>query len=203
VTSLADLSDEDLVRLCQETLPQDTRAFEHLVLRHQEQVYAVALRMMGSAQEAEDLTQDAFINIYRSLKRFRGDAAFSTWIYRITVNACLDALGRRRSRGTPVDVDLGDAEEMLQPIQERQTPVTPEESAIRGELVDCIRNTMMSLQDKERLVLTLRDVEGMEYQTIASILDMGMSAVKMRIHRARLAFRQVFASLCRDFMPQS
>jgi RNA polymerase sigma-70 factor (ECF subfamily) len=200
VNSPAELSDEALVRLCQETLPQDTRAFEFLVVRHQEHVYAVAYRMMGNAQEAEDLTQDVFINVYRSLKRFRGDAAISTWIYRITVNACLDALGRQRGRGHLVDVDLADSEEIVQPVQERQAPITPEESAVHVELVDCIRSTMMSLQDKERLVLTLRDVEGMEYQKIADILDLGMSAVKMRIHRARLAFRQVFASLCRDFL---
>lgn len=201
VNSLAKLSDEALVRRCRETLPQDTRAFEALVLRHQQQVYAVAYRMMGTAQAAEDLTQDVFVKVYRSLKRFRGDAAFSTWLYRVAVNACLDALNKRQRRALPLDIDLADVEDTQLLPRDQQSRISPEQAALRSELIECIRDTMMALREKERLMLTLRDVEGMEYQRIAEILNIGMSAVKMRIHRARLAFRRVFATICREFMP--
>jgi RNA polymerase sigma-70 factor (ECF subfamily) len=201
VNPFADLSDRELVRVCQQTLPDDVRAFEVLVERHSAQVYAIALRMLGNSQEAEDQTQEVFIKVYRSIKRFRSEAAFTTWLYRITVNACLDILNRRQRRPRGVDLDLAEAEETrLTPIS-RPGPASPEQAALRGELIDCIKDSLMALRDKERLILTLRDVEGLEYQTIADILSIGMSAVKMRIHRARLAFRQAFARICRDFLP--
>ena len=200
---LADLSDEDLVRLCQETVPHDTRAFETLVERHSDQVFAIAYRMLGDAQEAEDQSQEVFVKIYRSFNRFRGDAAFSTWLYRITVNTCLDTLSKRKRRLQQLDVDLTEAEEMHIPQADQQGDRSPEQALLQNELVECIQDALMGLRDKDRTILTLRDVEEMEYQTIADVLDIGMSAVKMRIHRARLAFRQIFARICKEFLPMA
>jgi RNA polymerase sigma-70 factor (ECF subfamily) len=201
VNSLTDLSDEDLVRLCQETLPDDVRAFAALVERYRQQVFAIAYRVLGDAQEADDQAQEVFIKVYRSIKRFRGDAAFSTWLYRITTNGCLDVLARRKRRLARIDLDVAEMEETRLTRIDQRGERSPEQSALRNELIECIKDSMMALRDRERLVLTLRDVEGLEYQTIADVLSIGMSAVKMRIHRARLAFRQVFARMCRDFLP--
>jgi RNA polymerase sigma-70 factor (ECF subfamily) len=201
VNPLADLSDNELVQRCQETLPDDTRAFEALVERHSDQVYAIAYRMLGDAQEAEDQSQEVFVKVYRSLHRFRGDSAFSTWLYRITVNTCLDLLGKRKRRLQQIDADIAETEEINIPRSGQQGEFSPEQVLLQHELGECIRDALMALRDKERTILTLRDVEELEYQTIADVLDIGMSAVKMRIHRARLAFRQVFARICKEFLP--
>ena len=201
MNSFADLSDEELVRLCQESLPDDVRAFAALVERYRQQVFAIAYRMLGDAQEAEDQAQEVFIKVYRSIKRFRGDAAFSTWLYRITTNSCLDALAKRRRHLPSIDLDVAEMEETRLKRVSQRGGRSPEQLALRNELIECIKDSMMTLRDRERLVLTLRDVEGLEYQTIADILSIGMSAVKMRIHRARLAFRHAFARMCRDFLP--
>ena len=197
----ADLSDEELVRRCQETLPDDTRAFEILVERNSDQVFAIAYRMLGDAQEAEDQSQEVFVKVYRSFNRVRGDAAFSTWLYRITVNTCLDGLSKRKRRVQPVDVDLAEVEEIRLPRAGQRGERSPEQALLQNELSECIQDALMALRDKERTILTLRDVEEMEYQTIADVLNIRMSAVKMRIHRARVAFRQVFARICKEFMP--
>ena len=199
----ADLSDEELVWRCQETLPDDTRAFEILVRRHSDQVFAIAYRMLGDAQEAEDQSQEVFVKIYRSFNRFRGDAAFSTWLYRITVNTCLDTLSKRKRRLQQVDLDLAEVEEIRPPQAGQKGERSPEQALLQHELVECIQDALMGLRDKERMILTLRDVEEMEYQIIADVLNIGMSAVKMRIHRARLAFRQIFARICKEFLPTS
>jgi RNA polymerase sigma-70 factor (ECF subfamily) len=204
VSSFAELPDAALVQRCQETLPYDARPFEALVKRHREQVFAIAYRVMGEAQEAEDQTQEVFIKVYRSIKRFRGEAAFSTWIYRIAVNTCLDALSKQQRRPQRVETDIAEAEEAQCPIRTaaRAEP-TPEQATLRRELIKCIHDTMMALQDKERLILTLRDVQGMEYRKIADVLNVRIGAVKMRIHRARLAFQQAFARMCREHPPTS
>jgi len=204
VSSFAELPDAALVRRCQETLPYDARPFEALVKRYRQQVFAIAYRMMGEAKETEDQTEEVFIKVYQSIKRFRGEAAFSTWIYRIAVNTCLDALGKQQRRPQRVAADIAEAEEAKYPIRiaERAEP-TPEQAALRRELIECIRDTMMALRDKERLILTLRDVQGMEYRQIADVLTVRIGAVKMRIHRARLAFQQAFARICREHLPIS
>jgi len=201
VSAFAEFSDDALVRHCQERLPDDARDFEVLVERYRQQVYATAYRMMGNAPEVEDLTQEVFIKVYRSIKRFRGEAAFSTWLYRITVNTCLDSLNKRQRRPQRVDSDFIELEETRLPRTGQPKEMSPEQAVLRRELIECIRDTMMALQDCERLILTLRDVQGLEYQKIADILDVGTSAVKMRIHRARLAFRQIFARICEEFLP--
>lgn len=200
MSAFTELPDDALIRHCQERLPDDARAFEALVIRYREQVYAIAYRMMGNAPEAEDLTQEVFIKVYRSIKRFRGEAAFSTWLYRITVNTCLDSLDKRQRRPQPVDSDFTEAEEIHLTHLGQPWETSPEQAVLRRELLECIRETMMALQARERLLLTLRDVQGLEYQKIADILNISMSALKMRIHRARLAFRQIFARLCEEFL---
>jgi len=160
--SLADLSDEELVRRCRATLPHDTGAFETLVKRHSEQVFAIAYRMLGDAQEAEDQSQEVFVKVYRSFSRFRGDAAFSTLLYRITVNTCLDTLSKRQRRLQQVDADLAELEEIKLPRAGQQRERSPEQALLQNELGEGIQDALMALRDKLRTILTLRDVEELE-----------------------------------------
>lgn len=195
---LGSLPPEDVVWLCQQTLPEDTRAFEALVSQFKGKVYATAYRLMGNRHDAEDQAQEVFIKVYRGIGELSDPATVGSWIYRITVNTCFEALGKRhRSPSTvpvaPLGVEQDDQEQYVDTVGD-----TPEQAALHRELRECLEDTLQQLDLAERAVLVLRDVEGRPYQEIAEVLAVGLSAVKMRIHRARLAFQQLFESICPD-----
>jgi len=192
------LAAEELVRRCQEARPDDLRAFELLVRQYQERVFATAYRLMGNRQDAEDMAQEVFLKVYRGISDLEDPATLTSWIYRITTNTCLDALIRQQRRPrtvslTPPEREGGEAEEP--PYADLQTP-TPEEAALRRELQRCLETALVQLDATTRAILVLRDVEGRAYQEIAESLALGLSAVKMRIHRARLAFQQMLERVC-------
>lgn len=189
------LSPEELVRWCQRTLPDDSRAFEALIARYKGRVYATTYRLMGNPHDAEDLAQEVFVKIYRGIRTLDDPATLNTWIYRITTNACYDALDKRR-RSPATDSLTPDDEWDGEPRYADDRTLTPEASALQRELRRCIEATLRELDDDGRAALVLRDVEGRSYQEIAEGLKVGLSAIKMRIHRARLAFQRVFDRLC-------
>lgn len=196
---MENLAGEDLVRLCQRALPGDPRPFELLVARYKDRVYATAYRLMGNAQEAEDVAQEVFLKVYRGIKNLEEPATVTSWIYRITTTTSFDAIDKRQRRPatqsiTPVGED---GEEELRYAD--TATATPEEAALRAELRECLEATMNRLDSLGRAVLVLRDVEGRPYQEIAESLKVSLSAVKMRIHRARLAFQEAFEHLCPEF----
>jgi RNA polymerase sigma-70 factor (ECF subfamily) len=195
------LSPEDLVRWCQRTLPDDTRAFEQLVARYKAQVYRTAYRLMGNRHDAEDQAQEVFLKVYRSIHDLDDPATVTAWIYRITVNVCLDALDRQKRRPSMTPLTPADADGEEQPGALADTTSTPEEVALRRELQRCIKTVLAQLSAVERAALLLRDLEDRSYQEIADTLKVGLSAAKMRIHRARLAFHQVFERICADLWP--
>lgn len=187
---------EELVRRCQRTLPDDTRAFELLVAQYKDRVFATTYRLMGDLQDAEDLAQEVFLKVYRGIRSLDDPATVTSWIYRIATNTCFDALSKKKRRPqtlslTPVD-DQG-AEEIF--YADTRTP-TPEEIALRHEARRCLEKTLAQLDEIGRAALVLRDVEDRPYQEIAEVLSVGLSAVKMRIHRARLAFQQLLDKVC-------
>jgi RNA polymerase sigma-70 factor (ECF subfamily) len=192
------LSPEELVRRCQRALPGDTRAFEQLLAFYKERVYATAYRLMGNQQEAEDQAQEVFLKVYRNIKRLDEPATVTSWIYRITTNTCLDALDQQKRRPNmwPLNPPDGARDVEVHYVDPR-TP-TPEESALRHELRHCLEQTLTQLDDRDRATLVLREIEGRSYQEIAEILALGLSAVKMRIHRARLAFQHLLDRICPD-----
>jgi RNA polymerase sigma-70 factor (ECF subfamily) len=165
----------------------DEVAFESLVRRHERRVFAVALRMLGSREEAEDVAQEVFLNLHRSGHRFRREARFSTFVYRVAVNA---ALNRRRS--------LGRSRARLEGLMRRQaggdalpyTPRGPEDSILGRELRAKLEREILDLGDALRTPLVLHDVEGLPYAEISSILGVAEGTVKSRIHRARRALRR-------------
>jgi RNA polymerase sigma-70 factor, ECF subfamily len=193
---LESLPPQTLARLCQQTLPEDTRAFQALVGQLKGRVYATAYRLMGSREDAEDQAQEVFVKVYRGIQDLDDPATVIAWIYRLTVNTCFDAL-RKRGRfpdttaATPPTADRDEEPQYADP-----NVATPEETALRRELRDCLEDVLQRLDPVERSVLVLRDVEDRPYQEIAETLAVGLGATKMRIHRARLAFQRLFERLC-------
>lgn len=187
-----------LVRRCQRELPGETQAFEELVAAYQGRVYTIAYRLMGDRQEAEDQAQEIFLKVFRSIRRLDDPQACTAWISRIATNTCLDAIARRRRRPpttplTPIDEDGHE-----EPRYADTAQLTPEEHALREEVRRCLERTLATMEPEARATLILRDIEERPYQEIAESLALRMSAVKMRIHRARLRFQQLLADICPD-----
>ena len=148
-------------------------AFEELVRRHRVATYRIALRMLGDESDAEDATQDAFVQAWRKLGGFRADAAFSTWMYRIVTNRCLNMLrARRRTEPLPDD---------------REAPASrPDRIAEARWQVEDLKLAILRLTPEQRAPLVLRELQGCTYEQIAEALDISIPAVKSRLHRARL-----------------
>lgn len=187
-------SPEELVRWCQRTLPDDTRAFEVLVARYKERVFATAYRLMGNRQDAEDQAQEVFLKVFRSIKQLEEPATLTTWIYRITTNTCFDALNKQQRRPATTGFSTEDDENGTRYDDEQIS--TPEKIALSNELRQCMEKTFKQMDIFERGVIILRDLEERSYQEIAETLSLGLSAVKMRIHRARLAFQKLLNQVC-------
>jgi RNA polymerase sigma-70 factor (ECF subfamily) len=149
----------------------NANAFEELVRRHQVTIFRIALRMLGDRRDAEDASQEAFLQAWRALPRFRSQSAFSTWLYRIVTNRCLNL---RRDR-KPRQALLWD--------QESGEPGPEEEVEARHRLLE--------LTPEQRAVFVLRHLEGCAYEEIVEILGISLAAVKSRLHRARLELATV------------
>ncbi len=185
-----------MVRRCQRTLPDDTRAFETLVTLYKGRVYGIAYRLMGNQQEAEDQAQEVFLKVYRNIKALDDPITFPAWITRIATNTCLDALTRRKRRPqtTPLTPAEADEPEEIR-YADTRTP-TPEEAALRHEVRRCLEKTLAEMEPGARAAILLRDIEDRSYQEVAEILAIGLSAAKMRIHRARTAFQTLLERVC-------
>ena len=182
--------DYDEAELIRRSTQGDLDAFNHLVERYQRPVYNLCLRMLASADTAEDATQDAFIAAFRAIQRFRGtqSGGFRAWLYRIAVNACYDEMRRRRSRLTvSLDVPRG---ESGQTIDVPNPGPTLEERAQTAELGSAIQGALNALPSDQRLAVILCDVQGMEYAEIAQIMGVSLGTVKSRINRARGRLRE-------------
>lgn len=170
----------------------DVSAFEQLVDRHNNQVYALALRMTRSEADAAEVTQDTFFSAYQHLGTFRGDAAFGSWVYRIAANQALMRLRHKKVRdaaeGEPPQPDFTERGSLSS--MPGEWAKGGEDQALDAELRRAIQQATDQLPEGYREVFLLKDVDGLSYEDIANLLGISVPAVKSRLHRARLALRE-------------
>lgn len=168
----------------------DQSAFEQLVLDNQNKIYSLAFRMVNDREEAADLAQEAFLKTWQGLPAFQGDSSFSTWVYRLASNVCIDFLRKqKRRREVEPALSLDDEESgWTEPADWDQDPQRHLERTERSRAVD---RGLKALPDHHRQVLVLRELSGLSYQEIGQALDLDMGTVKSRIARARLALRKI------------
>jgi len=185
---VAVVEDQQLVRAAQ---GGDQAAFEELVRRHADRVHAVVHRLVGRSGEAEEVTQEAFLRAWRGIGRFNGDAAFSTWLYRIAVNEA----HRTRERRPP---PLGATSIEDQAVEPREPGPGPAGVAEHRALRAALERAVADLHPCLRGPLVLRDVEGLPTAEAAAALELSQAAFKSRLHRARLAVRAAVAAYLPD-----
>ena len=163
-------------------------AFEELVRKYEKRVYAVALRSSGSPEDAADITQEVFLRAWRSIETFRGDSGFSTWLFRITMNMCVDHARHKQSQPQCQPLVIGE-EDAERPIPD--TAPTPEEHLDNSELGRELAAALDAVSEEHRRIVLLRDVSGMSYTEIAEVLEISEGTVKSRLARARVALLRI------------
>ena len=171
----------------------DDTAFEQLVNQYQKPVYNLACRMCGNADDAFDLSQEAFLNAWKGLKGFQFQSSFSTWLYRLTSNVCLSYL-RSKKRKSAVSLVFLDDEEEEQEWEIADSAPLPEEQTISKEERRQVESALNSLEVEYREALTLSVYSGLSYQQIAEIQGVQEGTVKSRIFRAREKIRRIIQS---------
>ncbi len=167
----------------------DPRAYEELLERYADKVYRIAYRVLGNPQDAEDATQETFLAVYRNIATFRGDAKFSSWLYRIAYNQAIQILRRRHPRLESLYADDEEEADTVETIPDDITPL-PEEVLQARMLETCLQELLMELSPRLRAAFVLHELEGLPLREVAHILNIGESAVKMRIHRARMQLQK-------------
>ncbi len=167
----------------------DKKAFDILVLKYQHKVAKLVSRYIRDSDEVQDVTQEAFIKAYRALPGFRGDSAFYTWLYRISVNTAKNYLISRSRRPPGVDVDAEDAEQFESATALKEF-ATPERLLFKDEIEKTVFDAIDQLPSDLRTAITLRELEGLSYEEIAQSMDCPVGTVRSRIFRARDAIQK-------------
>jgi RNA polymerase sigma-70 factor (ECF subfamily) len=165
----------------------DIAAFESLIRRHERRVFGLLMRMLGNVEEAEDVAQETFLNLHRHGRRFRSQSRFSTFLYRVAVNAALNrrrSLGRRRARTEALERRQQAGDDLP------ASPRGPEDATAGVQIRDRVQRAILTLPPHLRLPLVLFDIEGLSYADVAGVLRVAEGTVKSRIHRARHALRE-------------
>jgi len=180
---------DDDSSLIQRTLSGDSSAFSTLVTRYQNRLYASMLGVTGSAEEAEDVVQDAFVRAFVKLDSFQQSSQFFTWLYRIAFNTALSRHRRRRNR---VSLDQVREQNGMDPADEGESP---DEPMLRRERIEMVQQAMLQLTDEHRAILTLREMDDLPYETIAEILEISIGTVRSRLSRARYQLKLTLESM--------
>lgn len=172
---------------------RDEKAFREVVELYRDRVYNLSYRMLGNREEAEDVSQEVFITIFKSIDSFRGDSKFSTWLYRIAANHCknrIKYLARRHDRSQDqYDEDV--LRERAAGAVTAPSQMPPPDQHLEGlELERLMQSAIAALDEDQRLLVVLRDVEELSYEEICGITNLPEGTVKSRLHRARVALRK-------------
>ena len=174
---LAAASDAEVVAACTEGVPE---AFRELLRRYRKSAMTLAYQMLGNGEDAEDIAQEAFVRVFQALPKFRGESAFSTWLYRIVTNLCLGRMRRRRPTVT------------LEVVPEPRAAEGPARQVAEGMLT---REVLAGLPPELRVVLLLREQEGLSYREISGALGLPMGTVRSRLSKGRKRFRKLWNQL--------
>ncbi|MCT4619873.1 MAG: sigma-70 family RNA polymerase sigma factor [Marinisporobacter sp.] len=169
----------------------DIESFETLIKEHEKLAFNIAYRMLGNIEDAKDATQDAFIKAYKALHKFKGESIFSTWLYKIVTNTCLDLLRKRKSQKTcsydrQIDTEDGN---IIRELPDEDN--IPEDIVAKKERQRNIQKAINSLSENHKIVIVLRDIKGFSYEEMSKILNCSEGTIKSRISRARQALRKV------------
>lgn len=162
----------------------DPSAFNRLMEAHERRMYAVALRMCGNREDAQDCLQEAMLRIYRAISGFKGQSSFATWVYRITMNTCLDELRRKKNKQNASLDSLLDAGWSPQ-----DESASPERHTVQSETRRLLHEAIRDLPEDMRSAIVLRDIQGLSYEEIAQALDINVGTIKSRISRGRERLR--------------
>jgi RNA polymerase sigma-70 factor (ECF subfamily) len=176
----------------------DKAAFDNLVLKHKDRLFSLCYRLLGDYEEANDSAQETFIKVYRSLKKFRLESAFSTWLYRIAVNTCKNKLKssafRQKRRMVPLENPIS-ANRSTPSREIQDDSQSPAMALEKKERMRVIQEAINALPEEQREVVTLRDIEGFSYEEVAEITGFNLGTVKSRLARARLSLRKTLRSV--------
>ena len=178
---IAELDDRQLVRKAQKG---DQNAYEELIRRHRHRVFAVARGILKRQEDVEDISQQVFVKAYFSLKRFDQRAAFSTWLYKITVNECWDLLRKRKVRPLVYEADLSE-EQAREYTASANRGTAGLDTSERLQAREQVERLLAHLEERDRLMLILKEVEGFSVEEIGEVLGLNANTVKVRLFRAR------------------
>lgn len=168
----------------------DLNAFEELIREHEKRAYNIALKILKDPEDAMDISQEAFIKVFKAIKNFKFESSFSTWLYRIITNTCMDFLRKKKenvySLDNPIKAENGD---ITRQIEDQKN--TTEELFEKKMTKELVHKSIEKLDDVHRVVIILRDIEGFSYQEISKILDCTMGTIKSRLNRARKNLKDI------------
>jgi len=183
-------------RLVRRLKQRDEAAFREMVNTYQQQVFNLVFRMLGNREESEDLAQEVFVTVFKSIDRFRGDSKLSTWIYRIAVNHCKNRfkyLARRMHHASQTLDEVSERNAAGRdggPAMMLQAQISEPDKVVEGmQLEEAIQREIAALDEDQRVLIILRDIQGLSYQEIASITGLAEGTVKSRLHRARMSLK--------------
>lgn len=179
------LSDDELVARCKTELPYNVSAYRELLRRHEPLVYRSCLKMLGSVQDAEEACQDSFLQVFHKIVDFEGRSAFKTWLYRIVYNRCLEARRKAARRN----------QHHAKMIEEVEHQKLTNNKTSHDEVTGKVNEVISQMNGEESRLVTLRYVSGLSIQEIADVLDIGLSAAKMRLYRAQERFKEIYTEL--------
>ena len=191
------IDDALLVEQCRQG---DSEATERLILKYQNRIYNAILRICANPDDAAELTQDTFVKVIENIDRFRGRSSFYTWAFRIGVNLTLNYCQRKarigfRSLDAEDNEDNGQAKQVLKEFLADDSSPNPAVVAANKELSEIVVDALMKLREEQRVVVVLRDIEGMNYAQIAEVLDIELGRVRSRLSRARSNLREVIEAV--------
>lgn len=183
------MADEKL--LIEKALSGDPIAFEDLIAIHQKNIFSIAYRIAGNQNDAEDMAQEVLIKIFKNLNQFKGNSKFSTWLYRVTTNTCLDMKKKIMKHSSySLDQNLETDEGSISTEIQDNSP-TPEQYAEQNAVQRAVNQAISNLNDQHKKVIILRDVQGFSYEEIADMLGCSVGTVKSRINRARAQLKKI------------